>query len=77
MYFNKEEIKSPLYFRKEKKQMTQYIQNKNNCLILYYTDKNNKLQSTKISNYSIQGLFTLKEVTNTKNSYKITEKFAL
>lgn len=57
--------------------MTQYIQNKNNCLILYYTDKNNKLQSTKISNYSIQGLFTLKAITNTKNSYKIIEKLAL
>ena len=46
--------------------MTQYIQNKNNCLILYYTDKNNKLQSTKISNYSIQGLFTLKAIKNFK-----------
>ncbi len=57
--------------------MTQYIQNKNNCLILYYTDKNNKLQSAKISNYSIQGLFTLKEITNTKNYYKIIEKLAL
>ncbi len=57
--------------------MTQYIQNKNNCLMLYYTDKNNKLQSAKISNYSIQGLFTLKAITNTKNSYKIIEKLAL
>lgn len=57
--------------------MTQYIQNKNNCLILYYTDKNNKLQSAKISNYSIQGLFTLKAITNTKNYYKIIEKLAL
>lgn len=57
--------------------MTQYIQNKNNCLILYYTDKNNKFQSAKISNYSIQGLFTLKAITNTKNYYKIIEKLAL
>ena len=57
--------------------MTQYIQNKNNCLMLYYTDKNNKLQSAKISNYSIQGLFTLKAITNTKNYYKIIEKLAL
>lgn len=57
--------------------MTQYIQNKNNCLMLYYTDKNNKLQSAKISNYSIKGLFTLKAITNTKNSYKIIEKLAL
>ena len=57
--------------------MTQYIQNKNNCLMLYYTDKNNKLQSAKISNYSIQGSFTLKAITNTKNSYKIIEKLAL
>lgn len=57
--------------------MTRYIQNKNNCLMLYYTDKNNKLQSAKISNYSIQGLFTLKAITNTKNSYKIIEKLAL
>lgn len=57
--------------------MVKYITNENNCLSYYYTDKNNKLQSAKISNYSIQGLFTLKEITNTKNYYKIIEKLAL
>lgn len=57
--------------------MVKYITNENNCLSYCYTDKNNKLQSAKISNYSIQGLFTLKEITNTKNYYKIIEKLAL
>lgn len=57
--------------------MVKYITNENNYLSYYYTDKNNKLQSAKISNYSIQGLFTLKEITNTKNYYKIIEKLAL
>ena len=57
--------------------MTKEIRNENNSMIYCYTDKNNVLQSAKISNYSLNGLVTLKEISNTKNSYKITEKLAL
>lgn len=57
--------------------MTKEIKNENNSMIYCYTDKNNVLQSAKISNYSLNGLVTLKEISNTKNSYKITEKLAL
>lgn len=57
--------------------MTKQIKNKNNSMIYCYTDKNNVLQSAKISNYSLNGLVILKEISNTKNSYKITEKLAL
>ncbi len=57
--------------------MTKYISIQNNCLFYNYTDKNGDLQSVKIANYSLNGLFTLKMITDTKNSYKITEKLVL
>lgn len=57
--------------------MTKYLSIENNCLIYNYTDKNGDLQSVKIANYFLKGLFTLKMITDTKNSYKITEKLVL
>ena len=57
--------------------MTKYISIQDNCLIYNYTDKNGDLQSVKIANYFLKGLFTLKMITDTKNSYKITEKLVL
>ncbi len=57
--------------------MKKYISVKDNCLFYNYTDKNGDLQSVKIANYSLKGLFTLKIITDTKNSYKIKEKFVL
>ena len=57
--------------------MTKYLSIENNCLIYNYTDINGDLQSVKIANYFLNGLFTLKMITDTKNSYKITEKLVL
>lgn len=57
--------------------MTKYITNKNNALWYFYTDKNEELLSEKIANYAIESLFILKNITNTKNIYKITEKLIL
>lgn len=53
------------------------IENLDNCLIYSYQDKNNEIITSKIANYAIQGLFVIKLITNTKNTYKVIEKLAL
>lgn len=57
--------------------MSKYIKNQNNCLYYFHTDKNEEEQAEKIANYAIQSLFILKNITNTKNVYKISEKLIL
>lgn len=57
--------------------MTKYLSIQDNCLIYTYTDKNEEVQAKKIANYAIQSLFILKNITNTKNVYKISEKLIL
>jgi hypothetical protein len=53
------------------------IENIDNCLTYSYQDKNNEIITCKIANYAIQGLFVIKLITSTKNTYKIIEKLAL
>lgn len=53
------------------------IENVDNCLTYSYQDKNNEIITRKIANYAIQGLFVIKLITNTKNTYKVIEKLAL
>ena len=53
------------------------IENVDNCLTYSYQDKNNEIITCKIANYAIQGLFVIKLITNTKNTYKVIEKLAL
>lgn len=53
------------------------IENVDNCLTYSYPDKNNEIITCKIANYTIQGLFVIKLITNTKNTYKVIEKLAL
>lgn len=58
--------------------MTKYLKNENNCMMLYHNNKKEDLQQpVKISNYSLESLFAIKFVTNTKNSYNLIEKLAL
>ncbi len=57
--------------------MKQYIKNENNTLILYCTDKNGDLKQVKLTNYSIESLFIIRYITNTKNQYKTVEKRVL
>lgn len=53
------------------------IENLDNCLIYSYQDKNNEIITSKIANYAIQGLFVIKLITSTINTYKVIEKLAL
>lgn len=53
------------------------IENIENCLTYSYQDKNNEIITCKIANYAIQGLFVIKLITSTKNTYKVIEKLAL
>lgn len=57
--------------------MSKNIKNQNNSLYYYHTDKNEEVQAEKIANYAIQSLFILKNITNTKNVFKISEELIL
>lgn len=63
--------------QKKGNRMNKGIKFENNCIKYNCTDKNGEIQTAKIANYFLKGLFTLKMITDTKNSYKITEKLVL
>lgn len=57
--------------------MTEYIIDENNSLIHYSTDKDGELKRKKIANFTLETLFIIKVITNTKNKLAVVEKRVL
>lgn len=57
--------------------MTEYIIDENNSLIHYSSDKDGELKRKKIANFTLETLFIIKVITNTKNKLAVVEKRVL